>query len=64
MRELSELTYLQTNPVLLDDRKLQRVLPSLVKTPYPEGIRRTVAAYAARQGLKSPHPTAAASSAH
>ncbi len=48
MRELSEMAYLQTNPLLLDDSKLRNVLPGLVKTPYAEGIRRTVAAYAAK----------------
>lgn len=55
LRELSELSYLQTNPVLLDDRKLEKVLGGLKKTPYREGIRRTVAAYAAKQGVQ---PTA------
>lgn len=47
MRELSEMSYLQTKPVLLDDSKLKRLLPSLAKTPYPEGILRTVEAYRA-----------------
>ena len=50
MRELSEMSYLQTNPLLLDDRRLAEVLPGLKKTPYPEGVRLTVAAYAAQQG--------------
>ncbi len=45
MRELSEMSYLQTNPVLLDDRKLRAVLPGLKKTTYAEGIRQTVEAY-------------------
>ena len=49
MRELSEMSYLQTNPLLLDDRKLTKVLPELKKTTYAEGIRRTVEAYAARR---------------
>lgn len=48
MRELSEMSYLQTHPVLLDDRRLLAAVPGLVKTPYVEGIRRTVEAYAAR----------------
>jgi nucleoside-diphosphate-sugar epimerase len=47
MRELSEMSYLQTHPVLLDDRKLATLLPHLKKTPYAEGIRRTLAMYAA-----------------
>ncbi len=45
MRELSEMSYLQTNPVLLDDRKLMKLLLDVKKTPYAEGIRRTVEAY-------------------
>lgn len=45
MRELSEMSYLQTHPVLLDDSKLRAVLPGLKKTPYVEGIRQTVEAY-------------------
>lgn len=42
MRELSELSYLQSEPVLLDDTKLHQVLPSPQKTSYEEGIRLTV----------------------
>lgn len=49
MKELSEMSYLQTNPVLLDDRMLAGVLPGLKKTPYPQGVRLTVAAYAAER---------------
>lgn len=45
LRELGEMAYLQSSPVLLDDGKLRRALPDLHKTPYAEGIRRTVAAY-------------------
>ncbi len=32
--------------MLFDDSKLQKVLPALVKTPYADGIGRTVASYA------------------
>lgn len=42
MRELSELSYLQSQPVILDDTKLHRVLPAVRKTSYEEGIRLTV----------------------
>jgi len=56
MRELSEMSYLQTHPVLLDDSKLKQVLPALAKTPYVEGIRRTVAAYAAKRAHPSSLP--------
>jgi nucleoside-diphosphate-sugar epimerase len=41
MRELAEMSYLQTTPVLLDDSALSSVLP-LRKTPYEEGIRLTL----------------------
>jgi nucleoside-diphosphate-sugar epimerase len=44
MRELVEMHYLQTNPVLLDDRRLRSIIPSVSKTPYDEGIRLTVEA--------------------
>ncbi|MFO0748319.1 MAG: NAD(P)H-binding protein [Myxococcota bacterium] len=47
MRELREMMYLQAKPILLDDTKLRALLPGLVKTPYDEGIRRSVQAYAA-----------------
>ena len=42
MRELSELSYLQSEPVILDDTKLHQVLPAVRKTSYDEGIRLTV----------------------
>ncbi len=41
MRELSEMSYLQATPVLLNDAKLRSVL-DVRKTPYDEGIRRTL----------------------
>jgi dTDP-D-glucose 4,6-dehydratase len=34
--------------VILDDAKLHRLLGTLQKTPYPEGIRTTMEWYAAR----------------
>ena len=42
MREMVEMHYLQTNPVLLDDSALTNLLGSLKKTPYPEGVRQSV----------------------
>jgi nucleoside-diphosphate-sugar epimerase len=42
MRELVEMHYLFTDPVVLDDSKLRAVLPELHKTPYAAGIRATV----------------------
>ncbi len=44
MRELVEMHYLQTAPVLMDDSDLRKLLPGLVKTSYDEGIRQTLAA--------------------
>ena len=52
MRELGEMSYLQTNPVLLDDSKLRSVLPVVRKTGYDEGIRRTLATMSS--GITSP----------
>jgi len=42
MREVAEMHYLWTHPVQLDDARLRRLLPNLPKTPYEDGIRRTV----------------------
>ena len=44
LREVKEMHYLWTNPVLLDDARLRALLPDMVKTPYEEGIRLTLAA--------------------
>lgn len=44
MRELVEMHYLQTTPVLLDDSGLQAMLGPIHKTSYEEGIRQTLAA--------------------
>lgn len=52
MRELVEMNYLQTNPVLLDDTALQHLLGPIHKTPYAQGLRITYDAYAARQSAK------------
>jgi nucleoside-diphosphate-sugar epimerase len=42
MRELAEMEYLQSTPVLLDDSALRGLLGEVRKTPYEEGIRRTL----------------------
>jgi nucleoside-diphosphate-sugar epimerase len=42
MRELVEMNYLQTDPVVLDDSALQRLLGPVKKTSYDEGIRKTL----------------------
>jgi hypothetical protein len=44
MRELPEMHYLQTTPVILDDSALRARLPGLRKTSYDDGIRLTLAA--------------------
>jgi nucleoside-diphosphate-sugar epimerase len=50
MRELAEMHYLLTNPILLDDSALQGLLGPLRKTPYEEGLRLSLDA--ARQGSR------------
>lgn len=42
MRELVEMSYLQTTPVLLDDSALTKLLGSVKKTPYAEGVKRSI----------------------
>ncbi|RYZ41862.1 MAG: NAD-dependent epimerase/dehydratase family protein [Myxococcaceae bacterium] len=42
MRELVEMYYLLTNPVLMDDSALRQLLGRVHKTPYEEGIRQTL----------------------
>lgn len=49
MRELVEMNYLMTEPVLMDDSALQALLGPVAKTPYAEGLRRTLAAERERQ---------------
>jgi nucleoside-diphosphate-sugar epimerase len=39
MRELVEMHYLQTTPVLMDDTALTTLLGTVKKTPYQEGVR-------------------------
>ena len=42
LREVSEMMYLQETPVILDDAKLLAKLGDVRKTPYDEGIRKTI----------------------
>ncbi len=44
MRELVEMNYLLTEPVILDDSALQSLIGPVRKTPYAEGIRRSLEA--------------------
>ena len=43
MRELAEMNYLQSDPVLLDDSALRALLPALHVTSYDDGIAQTLA---------------------
>jgi len=42
MREMVEMHYLLTEPVIMDDSRLQRLIGPLAKTSYEEGLRRTL----------------------
>ena len=44
MREAVEMNYLMTEPVIMDDSALQALIGPIHKTPYADGIRRTLAA--------------------
>jgi nucleoside-diphosphate-sugar epimerase len=44
MREMVEMNYLQTSPLILDDSALRGLLGQIKKTPYDEGIRQCVEA--------------------
>ena len=44
LREMVEMHYLLTEPVIMDDSALQQLLGPVAKTPYPEGVRQTLAA--------------------
>lgn len=46
MREMVEMNYLMTEPLLMDDSALQRLIGPTRKTPYAEGVRQMLAAVA------------------
>jgi len=46
MREMVDMHYLLTEPVLMDDSALQQLLGPIHKTPYSDGIRECLAAVA------------------
>lgn len=46
MREMVEMHYLLTTPVIMDDTALNELLGGLNKTPYADGIKQTVATMA------------------
>jgi nucleoside-diphosphate-sugar epimerase len=49
MRELVEMHYLQTQPVIMDDTALQQLIGPIRKTPYGEGIRMALQAQGGRR---------------
>ena len=44
MREMVEMNYLLTEPVIMDDSALQALIGPVRKTPYAEGLRQSLAA--------------------
>ena len=44
MKELVEMNYLMTDPLIVDDSALQKLLGRIEKTPYAEGVRQSLAA--------------------
>jgi nucleoside-diphosphate-sugar epimerase len=44
LREFVEMHYLMTDPLIVDDSALQELLGGITKTPYSEGVRRSLAA--------------------
>lgn len=48
-REVAEMQYLFSQPLMLDDARLRALLPNLTKTSYDEGIRETVEELKARE---------------
>jgi nucleoside-diphosphate-sugar epimerase len=42
LKEVVEMHYLWSTPVVLDDNRLRRLLPDLRKTTYEEGVRQTL----------------------
>ena len=53
MRELVEMSYLHTTPVVLDDSALQKLLGPVKKTSYDEGIRKTLEAMRASPAARA-----------
>jgi nucleoside-diphosphate-sugar epimerase len=51
MREMVEMNYLMTDPLIMDDSALQQLIGPIRKTPYVEGIRQTLAAAAHTRAL-------------
>ena len=54
MREMVEMHYLLTEPLIMDDSALQGLIGPVAKTPYPEGIRQTLHASALARTDRTP----------
>jgi nucleoside-diphosphate-sugar epimerase len=50
LRELVEMHYLLTDPLIVDDSALQQLLGPITKTPYSEGVRQSLAAAGGSHG--------------
>ena len=48
LRELVEMHYLMTDPLIVDDSALQELIGPIEKTPYDEGVRQSLAAESVR----------------
>lgn len=53
MREMVEMNYLMTEPLLMDDSALQRLIGPIRKTPYAEGVRQMLAAFTQTRTLSA-----------
>jgi nucleoside-diphosphate-sugar epimerase len=51
MREMVEMHYLLTDPLIMDDSALGQLIGPIRKTPYAQGIRQTLAAVAGASGV-------------
>lgn len=49
VREMVEMNYLLTDPLIMDDSALQKLIGPIRKTSYAEGIRQTLAAVASKR---------------
>ena len=52
LREMVEMHYLLTDPVLMDDSALAALIGPIRKTPYPEGVRQTLDALRRERSTK------------
>jgi hypothetical protein len=60
LREMVEMHYLLTDPLIMDDTALQQLIGPIHKTPYAEGIRRTLAALDSKRSLAATSVSASA----